>query len=128
MTGRAPGDRVARGRAGEEVAALHLSWRGYTILARNQRTPMGELDLICRAGRQIVVVEVKARGSDRYGAALEAVDLRKTARIRAAAVCWLADKGLFPCQVRFDAVVVGLDREGLPCTLEHIRDLYGEGA
>ena len=94
-------------------------------MARNQRTPLGELDLICRKGEEVVVVEVKARCGASYGAALEAIGPRKARRLRGAAVWWLSDRGWFPCPVRFDAVVVALDGQGLPCSLEQVKDVLG---
>jgi putative endonuclease len=121
-------DRVVRGRTGEQIAASFLSDRGYRVLATNQRTPLGELDLVCRASSQIVVVEVKARSGDAYGSGLEAIGPRKTRRLQAAAMWWLSERGLFPCSVRFDAVVVALDSSGLPCSVEHFKDILGEGA
>jgi putative endonuclease len=121
-------DRMVRGRTGEQVAASFLSDRGYRVLARNQRTPLGELDLVCRTPSQIVVVEVKARSGDEYGSGLEAIGRRKARRLRAAAMWWLAERGLFPCSLRFDAVVVALDSFGLPRSLEHVKDILGEGA
>lgn len=114
---------MARGRTGEEAAALFLTGRGYELLAANQRTRAGELDLILRRGPQIVVVEVKARGSEDFGTGLEAISPRKARRLRAAAVWWLAERGLFPCQVRFDAVVVTLDSHGSPRSLHHLEDI-----
>ena len=120
-------DRAARGRAGEQAAASYLSGRGYRVLAANQRTPLGELDLVCRMGPQVVIVEVKARCSEAYGAGLEAIGPRKTRRLRAAALWWLSDRGLLPCQVRFDAVIVLLDGCGLPSSLEHVKDVIGGG-
>ena len=119
-------ERVVRGRTGEQVAASFLTERGYRVLAKNQRTPLGELDLVCRNSSQIVVVEVKARSSDGYGSALEAIGPRKARRLRAAAIWRLSDRGLLPCSVRFDAVVVALDGCGLPCSLEHVKDILGE--
>ena len=119
-------ERVVRGRTGEQVAASFLTERGYRVLAKNQRTPLGELDLVCRNSSQIVVVEVKARSSDGYGSALEAIGPRKARRLRAAAIWWLSDRGLLPCSVRFDAVVVALDGCGLPCSREHVMVILGE--
>jgi putative endonuclease len=121
-------DRTARGRAGEQVAASYLSGRGYSVLARNQRTPAGELDLICRQSSQVVIVEVKARCSEEYGAGLEAIGPRKARRLRAAAVWWLSERGLLPCAIRFDAVIVLMDGQGLPRSLEHVKDVIGGGA
>jgi putative endonuclease len=118
---------VARGRTGEDAAAVYLAGKGYTVLGVNQRTPAGEVDLVCRQGTQMVIVEVKARGSDEFGSAVEAIGPRKARRMRAAALWWLADRGLLPCQTRFDAVLVMLDAQGLPRTLEHIEDIIGTG-
>jgi len=116
-------ERVARGRTGEQLAASFLAERGYRVLGRNQRTPLGELDLVCRDSAQVVVVEVKARSGEWYGAALEAIGPRKARRLRAAAMWWLSQEGLLPCSLRFDAVVVALDGAGIPCSLEHFKDV-----
>ena len=120
-----PVDRTARGRAGEEVAALFLEHRGYRVLARNQRTPLGELDLVCLDGSEVVVVEVKARAGNEYGTALESIGPRKGARLRGSALWWLADRRFLPCRVRFDAVAVDLDGRGMPRTVLHLKDVLG---
>jgi putative endonuclease len=120
-------ERAIRGRTGEQVAASFLAERGYRVLAKNQRTPLGEIDLVCRTASHVVVVEVKARSGDEYGSALESIGPRKARRLRAAAMWWLSDRGMLPCALRFDAVVVSLDGAGLPCSLEHFKDILGEG-
>ncbi len=119
---------MARGRAGEELAAVYLTGKGYTLLGMNQRTPAGEVDLVCRRAGLMVIVEVKTRASEEFGSAIEAIGPRKARRMRAAALWWLAERGLLPCQTRFDAVVVMLDAQGLPRTLEHIEDILGGGS
>ena len=50
-----------RGRRAENIAAMFLRLKGYTILDRRCRTPFGEIDIIARRGKTIVFVEVKAR-------------------------------------------------------------------
>lgn len=112
---------------GEQAAATFLAGRGYQVVARNQRTPVGELDLVCRDRSEVVIVEVKARYSEEFGTGLEAIGPRKARRLRAAALWWLSERGLFPCSVRFDAVVVSIDSRGLPLNLEHLRDVIAEG-
>ena len=97
------------------------------MTAKNQRTPAGELDLVCKHQGAFVMVEVKARSGSEYGTALEAIGPRKTRRLRASAAWWLAERGLFPCQVRFDAVAVTLDDDGQPVRLEHLLDILGQG-
>ncbi len=113
----------ARGRTGEQTAAFFLSEHGYRVLARNQRTPLGELDLICRSLSEVVVVEVKARSSEEYGEALESIGPRKARRLRAAAAWWLSERGLFPCAVRFDVVTVALDHQGRPRSIHHLKNV-----
>ncbi len=116
-------DRRSKGRAGEQAAAFFLSHNGYRVLARNQRTPLGELDIVCRSKTAIVIVEVKARSNSRHGEALEAIGPKKARRLRAAAVWWLSDKGLLPCAVRFDVVTVALGVNGEPLSLRHFENI-----
>jgi putative endonuclease len=108
---------------GEQTAAFFLCERGYKVLARNQRTPLGELDIICRSLSEVVIVEVKARSGAEYGAALESIGPTKARRLRAAAAWWLSDRGLFPCAVRFDVVTVALDSQGRPQSVHHLKNV-----
>jgi putative endonuclease len=54
------------GMSGELAAGDYLQDRGYRVLGRNLRVPMGEADLLCEAPdrRTIVLVEVKTRSTD----------------------------------------------------------------
>ena len=55
-------DRRQRvGRRGEHLAAFYLRLRGHRVLGRRVRTPFAEVDLVCRRGRTLVLVEVKRR-------------------------------------------------------------------
>jgi putative endonuclease len=101
----APFRRFAEGagRRGEALAALFLGLKGYRVLARRLKTPVGEIDLIVHRGRVTVFVEVKQRSfSHQEADALYAVNRR---RILRAAQYWLirhpdlANEGL-----RFDVI------------------------
>ncbi len=63
------------GDHGEDLAAAALKQQGYKILERNYVTPLGEIDLIARQGKTLVVVEVKTRKSTRFGSPQEAVSV-----------------------------------------------------
>lgn len=64
----------------ETMAARYLCTHDYTILARNYRTPFGEVDLIAQKDGVLVYVEVKYRSSNDYGDPLEAVTGESSAR------------------------------------------------
>ena len=60
---RADVRRHAAGCGGMARAARCSSLKGYRMLARRFARPGGEIDLIVRARRTVVFVEVKARGA-----------------------------------------------------------------
>ena len=49
------------------MAADWYRRHGYAVVDRNWRCPIGEIDLVVRRGRLLVVAEVKARKSDAFG-------------------------------------------------------------
>lgn len=94
-----------RGRWAETLAAWRLRLAGYRVVARNVRTPMGEIDLIVRRGPVLAFVEVKIR--DGLASAAEAIRPGQQVRIRNAASAFLARRAdLAGLTLRFDAVLV----------------------
>jgi putative endonuclease len=93
------------GISAESRAAALLIAKGYRIVARRFRSPVGEIDIVARRRRTLIFVEVKAR--ERFDDAAEAVILRQQRRIIAAAEAWLA---VHPddvnCDIRFDVMLV----------------------
>jgi putative endonuclease len=108
------------GKSGEQAAAEYLESCGLRILDRNWRCAAGEIDIVAVERHTLVVAEVKARTSLRYGSPLEAVNQAKRARLRRLAVQWLNAHGVRFDQVRID--VVGLVYDGTGgFSIEHIR-------
>ena len=107
-----------QGRRGEALAAWWLRLKGYRILARGLRTPVGEIDLVARRGRVLAMVEVKRR--DQAATALEAIGPRQQSRIVRAAKLYLQrNRSLAGLDLRFDSVVI------LPGRLpRHIADAW----
>jgi putative endonuclease len=90
----------------ESFAAEYLAERGYTLLEKNYRIRMGEIDLILRAPDQtLVFCEVKYRRSDRCGSPVEAVDRKKQRIISRVASFYLASHGIGQeVRCRFDII------------------------
>ena len=94
-----------RGRRAELVAAWWLRLKGYRILARGFRVPVGEIDLVARRGRTIALVEVKARAE--LETARAAISARQRRRIERAAASFLQRyPALARCDIRFDVVLL----------------------
>ncbi|HKW73080.1 MAG TPA: YraN family protein [Candidatus Dormibacteraeota bacterium] len=79
------GRALELGRAGERAAADLLRAHGYTVVGAGFTARRGELDLICRRGGELVIVEVKTRTSLQFGTPIEAVNARKRRSLMAAA-------------------------------------------
>ncbi|MEJ2377167.1 MAG: YraN family protein [Pseudolabrys sp.] len=91
------------GISAESRAAAWLVARGFRILARRWKSPVGEIDIVARRRALLVFVEVKARSS--LDEAAESLSQRQ--RIAAAAEAWLAVHGSDGfSDIRFDAILV----------------------
>ncbi len=96
------------GRRAEFVAAAAYALRGYEILERRFRAPVGEIDLVARKGAMIVFIEVKKRASaDQAVLAVTPAARRKIERAGATFLSLRPKFGEFA--VRYDiAAVAGL--------------------
>lgn len=99
-------DRRAIGQQAEDAAAQFLEHHGLTIILRNYRCRMGELDLIARLPPDVLVIaEVRLRSRSDYGGAAASVDWRKRARILRASRHLLArHPPLARLRARFDVI------------------------
>ena len=77
-----------RGARAEVWAAVVLILKGYRILVRRYKTPVGEIDLIARRGRRVAFIEVKQRAS--FTLCEAAVTEQTRQRVRRAAAWWMA--------------------------------------
>lgn len=94
-----------RGRRSEGIAAWWLRLKGYRILERDLRCPVGEIDLIARRGSTLAIVEVKARAG--LAEAAEAISIRQRRRILAALGWYLQRRPQYAeARIRFDAVLI----------------------
>lgn len=89
----------------EWLCFVMLIIRGYNMLERRWKSPVGEIDLIAQKNNLLVFVEVKARPTFEKGA--EAVSVAQRIRIENATRSWLASNPKFAGHdIRFDAMIV----------------------
>ncbi len=121
--------RSALGAQAESIACLELQRLGYRILARNWKVSLGEIDIVCSEGRELVFVEVKSRReySCRSGSKLfDNITESKKRKLRRLAELY-ALKNRARCRyssMRIDVVGVLFDR----VTLEVIQIRHIKGA
>ena len=93
-----------RGSRAELIAAWWLRFKGYRILAKRWRSPVGEIDLVAWRRGWLVAVEVKARPTRTEG--LEAIRPAQQARLSAALGLFAAQRNLPVQGMRLDALVI----------------------
>ncbi len=104
MVNKARRRNERRGRMAEHLAAIWLMLKGYRLIGRRLRTPVGEIDLLVRSRDSLIFVEVKARPTLDSG--WQALHLRQQGRCQAAGR-WLAARHAWPGAVlRHDAVLI----------------------
>ncbi len=109
-----PWDRQRIGREAEERAARFLEAHGLTIILRNYRCRMGELDIVAHSGDVLAIVEVRLRSHAGFGGGAASVDFTKMRRItRTARHLLMSRPALARLRVRFDVVELGAEHAPL---------------
>jgi putative endonuclease len=108
-----PEERRAAGLAAEELACRHLEQDGFSVVARNHRSPAGEIDIVARRDGLLLFVEVRSREDASFGSPEDTVGLKKRLRVSAAARRYLSDapSGSWD-EARFDVIAIEGSGEG----------------
>jgi putative endonuclease len=108
------------GNFGEALATFYLKLKGYEILERNFLIKGGEIDIIARNKRDIVIVEVKTRKDNGYGRPEEAVGTVKKKNLIYSARVFEKRWGIKGERIRFDVIAITLK----PFKIKHIKDAF----
>lgn len=119
------------GAAGETMAICALEGAGLTVVERNWRCAVGELDLIAHdiapdyatgemAATWLVLVEVRTRRGERFGTARQSLTPRKQAKLREVAEHYVQAAN-WQGPWRIDLVAIQMDRQGHLMAVDHIR-------
>lgn len=112
------------GKCSEDLAAAFLSLYGLELIARNVRCRAGEIDLVCREGTTLVLVEVRQRARGDFGGALASVAHSKRRKIiRATRFFLLTRPAWRRSQLRFDVVGISGHPRG-EHEIEWVKDAF----
>ena len=92
------------GDTAEAVAAEYLAMHGHTILERNWRTKLCEIDIVSKKGDTFYFVEVKHRKSDKSGNGLAMITSKKLRQMGFAAKLYAHNKRLYETNLKLAAV------------------------
>jgi putative endonuclease len=109
---RAPTTQRRTGDSFEDRALGFLEAQGLMLVNRNWRASTGEIDLVMRADRALVFVEVRKRSSARFGSALESINASKRLRLEKTIEHYLSKLPARP-DYRVDAVTFDADDQAV---------------
>jgi putative endonuclease len=115
-------DKLDLGQQGERIAEEFLRERHYTVITRNYRCVLGEIDLIVQDRDTLVFVEVRSQTGSDFGDPLESVTRRKQRQIAKAALHYVTHQRVENRPLRFDVIGIRWDEEG-PRVL-HVKDAF----
>lgn len=88
----------------EREAEALLQAAGLSLVTRNWHCRFGEIDLIMKDGATLVFIEVRKRGSERFGGAIASIGPHKQEKLRRAMEFYLSTLPRTPA-CRVDAVL-----------------------
>ena len=115
------------GEVGENLAAFYLEENGYSIVEKNFRCKVGEIDIIASKGKLLAFVEVKSRRSLVFGFPQEAVNTKKIKYIKRVASYYLSNqmriqRHYSDFSFRFDVIEINFANE--THEVNHIKDAF----
>jgi putative endonuclease len=128
-----PNKKQCLGNWGERQAAEFLQTKGYTILARNQRTPHGELDLIALQPEgsgisrgTLVFIEVRTRASTVLGAPELSVTETKQNHVRQSVAYYLQNNPEIAQNLdwRIDVIAIRRFDRRAPAEITHFENAF----
>ncbi len=109
------------GKDGELIAFMVLQRDGFAILETNWRFQKAEVDIIAQKDGFLIFIEVKTRGSKKFGKPSDSIDKKKINLYKDAVEGYL-EQHPSDLEVRFDVVniIIGKDRT----EIEHIPNAF----
>lgn len=115
--------RAEVGAWGEDIAARYLEDKGYKIVARHFTHRIGELDIVATKSQRIIVVEVKTRTNNRFGAPEESIGWSKQEKLRRTANVYMLQHKLHNVPYQIDSVAVIRDLMKQETTIRHLENV-----
>lgn len=116
-------EHLKTGIWGEKVAAHYLRKKHYRILAKRVQVDRDEIDLIAKQKETLVFVEVKTRGSEKFGRPASSINKRKQLALQRAAIRYLKKLHRPPKYIRIDCIEVIGKRSIKNPEIRHLKNI-----
>ena len=110
------------GRAGEEVAKKYLEDKGYKIIEQNYRTKYAEIDLVAQRDNVLILVEVRTKTDEKFGAPEETINKRKMRKLQMSALAYTS-RIKWQGRYQIDAICLILDKNNNSKRLNHYENI-----
>lgn len=112
------------GTRSERAAARFFKARGFCIVARNYRCPIGEIDLVALDGGCVVFIEVRSTGNEDVTRATASVDPAKQRRLTQLALHFQQQHRLLNHPARFDVLIVSWPADRREPAIDHYPNAF----
>ena len=121
-TGVDMSNKRAIGSFYEAAAIRFFEAEAYQLIAKNQYTPFGEIDLILMKNNVLYFVEVKFRASDAYGTPRESINPRKITHMKRSAMHYLKENR--SNYQAYKIAFMGITRENGTLNFDFIENIF----
>jgi len=111
------------GDLGEDISEIFLVKMGYSILKRNYRCRLGEIDLIAKDKNRIIFFEVKTRTNLNFGNPEESVNNFKILKLKKLAIIFAVSENMGDLDMQFDVISINLSGTYFLDNIKNIKNI-----
>src|SRR4030042_5122961 len=111
------------GDLGEDISEIFLIKMGYSIIKRNYRCRLGEIDLIAKNKNKIIFFEIKTRTNLNFGYPEESVNNLKVLKLKKLAIFFTTSENMHDLDMQFDVISINLWRSYFLDNIKNIKNI-----
>ena len=111
------------GDLGEDISEIFLAKMGYSIIKRNYRCRLGEIDLIAKDKNKIIFFEVKTRTNLNFGYPEESVNNLKVLKLKKLAIFFAVSENMGDLDMQFDVISINLSGTCFSGNIKNIKNI-----
>ena len=111
------------GDLGEDISEIFLAKMGYSIIKKNYRCKLGEIDLIAKDKNKIIFFEVKTRTNLNFGYPEESVNNLKVLKLKKLAIFFAVSENMHDLDMQFDVISINLSGTCFSGNIKNIKNI-----